>query len=42
MALNYFKIDITIEELMQKARKLNYTKNGELFDSMLPSPYKAS
>jgi len=32
MALNYMKVNCTIDELMEKARKLNFTKKGEIFD----------
>ena len=32
MALNSLKIECTVDELMEKARQLNFTKNGEIFD----------
>ena len=35
MALNCLKIDCTIDQLMEKAKNLNFTKNGEIFDGEL-------
>ena len=32
MALNCLKIECTVDELMKQARKLNFTKKGEIFD----------
>jgi len=32
MALNFLKIECTINDLMDKARHLNFTKNGEIFE----------
>jgi hypothetical protein len=33
MALNSLEVKCNIDELMGEAKKLNYTKNGEIFDS---------
>lgn len=35
MALNYMKVNCTIDGLMEEARKLNFTKKGEIFDGKL-------
>ncbi len=35
MALKHLNKDCSVEILMQKAKELNFTKNGEIFDGKL-------
>lgn len=32
MALKYLQKECTVDDLMQQAKDLNFTKNGEMFD----------
>ena len=33
MALNKLNVSVTVSQLMQEAIEMNFTKNGEIFDS---------
>jgi hypothetical protein len=37
MALNKLNINCTVDDLMQKARDMKFTKSGEIFDGKILS-----